>query len=374
MKQILGILNNILSILKSVVGFLFKDLKHILITVGIFLVIVICIFGSIANKKAEQEELARQQAEQEEQARLQAEALAALENVNPEDDVTGSDKQLKLAQEGLRLAYGEVPEGYIWDYDGSLLSLGDKGMTAEEVLYAYLNGLRTLDISMAQKYSRYSNVVNTYSSYFDSQDRYSQDYFDSFLRNMYKEVLLSMQVKGVEDISVFAENKQVFTVKLNLLDLSSKDFWLEDKYDIYNNLYIYSADEDDDAKSETYLYNYVLDYYRSNDAVTKDILVNITVERYPDLDTGWLVSIDKDIDDACIYSDGNLMVNYILQCFIDEGRDYVQNIRESELQKQEEETSTEDEETTTDTTQAEGTETDNEDSTLEDLIQGNKEE
>ena len=244
------------------------------------------------------------------------------------------DAYLLAEQPKLISKYGKLPDGYIWDYDGELLSLGDRSMTAEEVLYAYLNGIRTLDLSMAQKYSRKSSVVKAYENYFNSQDK-DLDYKDSFMRNMYKEVMLSIEPIEVVDNAVFAENKQVFTIKIKLLDLTDKDFWENDKLDIYNNLFVYSKDESDNTKGDIYLYDYVLGHYRSDKAKTREVTVDVTLEKYPDLKTGWLVSIDTDIDNLCKYSDGNIMVNYIQEMFDSEGFDYIFEQREQESLKNE---------------------------------------
>lgn len=240
------------------------------------------------------------------------------------------DQEILIKQDQLIQKYGKVPDGFLWDLDGSLVSLGEPDMTAEEVLYAYLNGIRTLDFSSAQKFSRGSKVINRYSGFFDTSDAMSASYVDSFYRNMYTQVLKSIQVKGVESAAVFAANRQVFTVQLEMLDLSSKDFWEEDKYDIYNTLYIYSGDEDDAVKSEQYVYNYVMDYYKSPTAVKKNVTVNITVEKYARLGTGWLVTIDKDVDDYCYYTDGNVVSKYILRSYQEEGREYIKQIRDEE--------------------------------------------
>src|SRR5699024_3000725 len=144
-----------------------------------------------------------------------------------EGDTEVTDNLLLQMQDDLIKTYGQVPDGYIWDIDGELLSLGDKSMTAEDVVYSYLNGLRTLDFSTVQKYSRSSIVVDTYEWYISETDK-NTDYTDQFLRNMYREALLSMQVEGIENSTVFAENKQVFSVKVNMLDLTDKDFWYDD--------------------------------------------------------------------------------------------------------------------------------------------------
>lgn len=240
------------------------------------------------------------------------------------EDKTGSsnseDSILMRQQPELIAKYGNLPEGYLWDLDGTLLSQGDKSMSAEEVLYAYINGLKSLDFSMAQKYSRNSRVVETYSGYFDSMNT-NTDYSDAFYRNMYKQALLSIQVLGIESNSIFADNKQVFTVRVQMLDLTDKTFWAKDKYYIYQSLRVYS--EEDSTKADLFLYDYILNYYKSKEAATREVTFDITLEKYIDLDTGWLVSIDTDIDNACKYSDGTPVIRYIKEMYNSEGRDLI---------------------------------------------------
>lgn len=234
-----------------------------------------------------------------------------------------TDSLLLQMQDDLIKTYGQVPDGYIWDIDGTLLSLGDPDMTAEEVVYAYLNGLRTLDISSAQRYSRDSMVISTYESYFNETNR-NTDYTDQFLRNMYREALLSMEIEGIENASVFAENMQVFTVRVKMLDLTLKDFWFDDKMEIYRNLRVYDSDQNDSTRAEMYLYDYISNYYSSDNAAMRETTFDLTVQRYPDLNTGWLVSIDTDIDSACRYADGTLVVSYINEMYRDEGLDLLE--------------------------------------------------
>lgn len=278
------------------------------IGVGI-LVIVLIIVGSVDNynKQKEKEEIDKYTQEQ-------LEIAGANQN--------SDDSLLMQMQPDLIKSYGELPDGYIWNLDGTLLSLGDKTMSAEEVVYAYLNGLKSLDFSSVQKFSRDSVVVNTYENYFTELNK-STDYNDSFVRNIYRESLLSMQIDGIVNTSVFAENKQVFTVKVNMLDLTKKDFWLDDKEEIYKNLKIYSSDQSDSTKAEIYLYDYISRFYASGEADRRDVTFDITLQKYPDLDTGWLVSIDTDIDSACRYADGKLVVSYINEQFGKEGLDYL---------------------------------------------------
>lgn len=299
-----------------------KKIWLAVIGVGI-LVIVFIIVGSVDNynKQKEKEEIDRYTQEQ-------LEIAGANQN--------SDDSLLMQMQPDLIKSYGKLPDGYIWNLDGTLLSLGDKSMSAEEVVYTYLNGLKSLDFSSVQKFSRDSVVVNTYENYFTELNK-STDYNDSFIRNIYRESLLSMQIDGIVNTSVFAENKQVFTVKVNMLDLTKKDFWLNDKEEIYKNLKIYSSDQSDSTKAEIYLYDYISRFYASGEADRRDVTFDITLQKYPDLDTGWLVSIDTDIDSACRYADGKLVVSYINEQFGKEGLDYLDALEATKETKNSEE-------------------------------------
>lgn len=262
----------------------------------------------------------------------QEEADKLTEQLLQEAKESGEDTPDSLVmqmQDDLVKNYGKVPEGYVWDIDGSLLSLGDKSMTAEEVVYAYFRGLQSLDMSSVQKFSRDSLVVDSYEGYFSETNK-NTDYTDQFLRNMYRSCLLSIQLDGIENSTNFAENKMVFTVNAKMLDLTQKDFWKADKLEIYKNLRVYDADESDSTRADIYLYDYISNYYGSGDAELRDVSFDITVQRYPDLDTGWLVSVDTDIDSACRYADGKLVVSYIHELYRDEGVDYINKFDKSE--------------------------------------------
>lgn len=299
--------------------------KKVLISIALVLFAVIFMVSGFVSKK-------KQEKIEEENRKWKEEQMKLLE----ESEGKVSDNMLLNMQNDLIRSYGKLPDGYIWDIDGTLLSKGDADMSAEDVVYAYLNGLRTLDMSMVQKYSRGSVVMNTYEGYF-SENKKNTDYTDQFMRNMYREALLSMEIKGIDNASVFAENKQVFTVTVNMLDLTNKSFWEDDKMDIYQTLDIYSSEEADSAKSDIYLYDYILQYYKSDDAIKRDVQFDLTVQRYPDLETGWLVSIDTDVDLACRYADGKLVVSYIKDMYIKEGLDMIEEIREAEMQAASEE-------------------------------------
>lgn len=219
--------------------------------------------------------------------------------------------------------YGNLPEGFIWDYDGTVISLGNKDLTAEETMYSFLNGIRTLDFSSAQRYSRNSFVVERYNNFYNVSESKSSSYEENFYRNMYTLVLMSMQTHRVTNTATFANEKQVFTVELEIIDLSDKDFWKDDEYTIYKNLYIYEQDEVDDSKSEQYIYDYILNHYKEDDVKKKVITVNLSVEKDATLDTGWLVTIDKDIDNYCYYKDGVSVNKYIMYQYRNVGREQI---------------------------------------------------
>ena len=98
------------------------------------------------------------------------------------------------------------------------------------------------------------------------------------------------------------------------------------KVDIYKNLRVYGTDQKDSTKSDMYLYDYINKYYESEGALRRTVRFDITLQKYPDLNTGWLISIDTDVDSACKYADGTLVVNYIKQMYAKEGVKMLQEL------------------------------------------------
>jgi hypothetical protein len=188
-------------------------------------------------------------------------------------------------------------------------------MTAEEVVYAYLQALSKLDIDAASKYSRKASTVSQYSKYYDSTSYTS--YSDQFNRNMYAAVLKSIQIDKVESTSTFSANKQVFTVSATIIDLTNKDFWLNDRQEVFETLYTYGVDESDSTKADQYLYEYILSYFDSDVAITRTVTFDLTLEKLTDFNTGWLVTGDGDLNNACIYKDGTTVLTYIKEQYYD---------------------------------------------------------
>lgn len=241
----------------------------------------------------------------------------------------GLDTLLMEQQPTLREKYGTPKEGFIWDVDGTLLSLGDPNLAPDEVVYTYLRALNTLDFSTAEWVSRRASVVTSYGDYFDRNTSDTVDYKDQFNRDTYKQALLSLQVMSVDRAANFSANKQVYTVKGKMLDFTNKEFWLKDRDAILSKLHSFSKSEGDKTKAELYLYQYVTKAYQDTiDALQqgtdspsgvplREVSFDITVQRYPAQNSGWLVSIDKDLDLLCKYSDGNNIVTYIMDEYKD---------------------------------------------------------
>lgn len=297
--------------------------KHkVKIAIGVFVLFIFAMLSANVSRYRQekaQEELEAQNTTTDSGMVSTTDADGNVVKVTPTPEIEYGDNEIEYLitrQDELSRRYGDLPDGFIWNTDGVLLSVGDPNKTAEESLYAYLNAVSSLDISTIQRYSRNSYVVNRYSRYFDSSD-YEPTYSNQFLRNMYRECMLSLQVDQVLSSSVFAQNRIVFSIQAQILDLTSKDFWLDDKDKIYDDLHIYSL-ESDSTKASMYLYDYILNYYRSDKAQLRTVVFDITMERYSDVNSGWLVSIDSDIDDACVYRDGKLVVNYITDMYNNE--------------------------------------------------------
>lgn len=274
--------------------------------IGVVLLIVLMV---AANNHAKQKQLEQQKAET---------AKIAKDNEVQDKDrsyVEGTDAYLMSMQPELRKSFGTPPKGFIWDLNGKGISLGDKSKSSEDVLYSYIRALSTLDLATAQKYSRDAKVVETYNDYFSKANANQADYQEQFMRNMYKLALTSMEITGVESSSKFASNKSVYTVTISMLDLTAKDFWESDRESLFKKLSGYESKENDSTKLEIFIYDYILNYYKTPTAVKRTVSMDITLERYPDIDSGWLVSIDKDIDDAARYNNGTLVTNYITEQF-----------------------------------------------------------
>ena len=267
--------------------------KAILFGVVVLIVLIIC----ANNSKKQKEEEARQR---EAEAQAAADALAS-QNSGEELDI---DAQLQASYTEM---YGEAPDGFIWNADGTLSAISNNNITAEDTAYYFLRGLSTLDFSTAEKYSNNSSVITTYNGYYNTIS--SQNYYTQFLRKMYKQALLSIEINEVKDSVVFADGSRIITFSINILDLSNKTFWEKDKDRIFNDLYDFNQTESDGTKADQYLYDYALNYYESETASKKTATIDLRLEKQKD--GGWLVVDDKDLSMLCSYEYGVNITEYI---------------------------------------------------------------
>lgn len=225
-------------------------------------------------------------------------------------DVDGTDELLIQQQPSLTQRYGKAPDNFIWDTDGSLLSLGDRTLAPEDVLYTYLRSLSTLDFDVVHMFSKRSTVYNTYSGYFE-QTSARTDAREKYNRDIYRLMLSTMQIGEVKSSSRFSDNRRVYTVSAKILDLTDKSFWKKDRDSLMDTLYTFGKTEEDQNKADEYLYNYVLGYYSGSDSSYRDVSFDITLTKSVPLNSGWLVSIDNDLNNLLQNRDGVQVVQSI---------------------------------------------------------------
>lgn len=224
------------------------------------------------------------------------------------EQVTLSESELQ--QQELIKLYGEPPAGFRWSTSGELIALGDNTKTPEDVGYSYIKALAQLEFATASKYSSTASIPDNYNAMYKNQ--VSQG-ITQFTRSLYKEVLLSIEVNEVESVAIFDNGRYIITFNLNILDLTDKEFWLKDMDTIYNNLYSYTAGEGDTSKANQYLYDYLLDYYSSDDAKKREVSVDIVIDKVTN--GGYLVSSDIDLDSLCRYQNGAVVSDFVWQCY-----------------------------------------------------------
>ena len=283
---------------------LFKSLstKTKMIIGGIVLLIILIICANVSAKNKE-EEARRRQAEAE---------AAALANANAYQTPDEIDMNAEL-QKAYTESFGVAPEGFIWNADGTLQAISNNNITAEDTAYYFMRGLSTLDFSVAEKYSDTSTVVDTYNNYYNISS--SQNYYTQFLRKMYKQCLLSIEINEVLDSAVFADGSRIITFSVNILDLTNKDFWKKDEETIYGSLYAYDQTESDGVKADQYIYDYALGYYSSENAKKRTVQVDLRLEKQKD--GGWLVVDDNDLNMICSYEYGVNITEYVKRSYED---------------------------------------------------------
>lgn len=291
----------------------------------VLIIIILAVFALVIASKhraeTKQKELDAEQAMQEQMEEMEAEE-EDMEEGTDEDNLM-SEKEIEYQEEQAELEeeYGTPPEGFRLDVDGELVPLSDSNMSAEDVLYAYLRGVSTLSFADVQKYSYKSHVVRQYNNYYDKDNETSYD--TEFKRTLYKDMLLSLEVEGASDTAVFADKKYIITASVKCLDLTDKQFWVDKSDEIFQNLYTYRKMEDDGTKANQYLYDFVRNYYESGNAKTVVKSIDFILERGEK--GGWLVTDDSALDRVCQYTDGELVIDYIKNCYDDWYNDMLNN-------------------------------------------------
>lgn len=280
--------------------------KHFMVIGGI--VLVIGVF-SLSNHLKEQQKA--------DEAKKKAQEAAEEYQKNHNQGTEFEYDYDSALQANLKKKYGEPPEGFRWTVTGELEAIGSDTMTAEDVLYTYLRSLSMLDFYTAQEYSEESNVVSTYQDYYENYG--IEDYYDDFLRKQYKYALTTLEILQIGDTAVFADGTENVTVKLNMIDLTNKDFWLKDKNELFDKLYEYNVYQDDETKAEQYLYDYIYKVYEAGSLPKKEKDVEIVLGKSSG--GGWLVTNDKELDAALGYDWGTDIAKFIL----DEYQDYELN-------------------------------------------------
>lgn len=285
----------------------FKVSKKALIIIGVILVVLV-VASTISSNNAKNEAKKRNEqikAEREAQEQKEAETSSSTANLS----------RAELEQQAFIEEWGQPPEGFRWNRKGELVAVSSDDLTSEEVVWSYLRALSILDFSTVQKYSLNSVVESAYEGYFDTSDIGNASYYSQFLRKAYKFTLTSIEVDNVGNTAVFADGSAIVTVKLKLLDLTNKDFWLEDKDTIFNNLKNMYITEDDSTKAQQYLYDYIYSAYEGGRVGKRDITIELKLDKV-NLG-GWLVSDDTDLYSAVSYEDGTNITEYILEEYTD---------------------------------------------------------
>ena len=277
------------------------------------IILIVVIVAAFVGASVLKDYSKKQKALEESRIRQEEQAKLAAAQADTEVEVFDYDAEL---QKSLVEKFGNPPEGFEWDVVGNLVPLANnEDMTAEDVVYAFVRSLSMLDFSTAQRYSSDSQVVETYSAYYGDVTNEVVDYYSNFLRKQYKYALTTLEIIGVQDTAIFADGTETVTLKVNVLDLTDKDFWRDDTEEIFNNMWTYSKTENDSTKMEQYLYDYVYSAYEDGKVGKVEKTIEIVLSK--ENGTGWLVTGDGELNALLSYEWGNDVVEYIQQEYSD---------------------------------------------------------
>lgn len=282
----------------KVAGFTFGVVHFVIVGVLILVIIISSLVKSAKEKKEVDAELARVQQEL---------------NSHKTTDTGVVDIHSQIQQQ-LSEQYGQAPEGFEWDYTGNLVALGnDDDSSCEDVVYMFMRALSILDFSTAEKYSSGSKVVSEYKHYYSDVANSITDYYSNFLRKQFKKSITSIEVTSISDKAVFSDGSEYVTLNLNVLDLTDKDFWLNDKDTLYSTMRTYKETETDDTKMKQYVYDYIYSKYEDGTIGKHPITVELVVKKQNG--GGWLVSGDGELNSNLEYENGVNTAEYIISNF-----------------------------------------------------------
>lgn len=278
---------------------LLKNKKLVGIIGGVLAFIIILVGVRSYNTSKKEKEAAEKAAQEAQQTDVTKVDLKSLSDFDKE--------QVRWIER-----YGNPPKGFRWKDDGTLQALGDPNLKDTDVAYTYIRALSTLDIATAQKYSNKTNVITSLNRYYSTEADFTYD--ENFKKDMFKQVLLSIKPVKITNVANFANFRNAITMKIEVTDLSNKDFWKKDSTEIFKNLKEYKKTEQDTTKAKNYLYKYILEYYKSEKPAKHEVEINLVLDQ-DKTSGGWIVVKDKDLDNLAKYADGELVVNNILASY-----------------------------------------------------------
>ena len=150
--------------------------KKTLLIVGIAIVVLFVIIKYNSYKK-----------QQELEQRMLAQTAQGVVDVVQEDTVLSLEEQI---QQQLRSIYGIPPEGFQWDYQGNLVPLSTlEDMTAEDIVYTYLQSVHTMNFAEAQRVASKSTIIETFEDYYSDISNALVNEKDMFNRSIFRMAL-----------------------------------------------------------------------------------------------------------------------------------------------------------------------------------------
>ncbi len=270
--------------------------KKTLVIVGIVLLVLFVIIKF--NQAKKQKEL---------EERMLAQSAIGIEDMQEQGTYLSLDEQIQMQ---LREKYGIPPEGFQWDYQGNLVPIASiEDMSAEDIVYTYLQSVHVMDFATAQRVAAKSTIITMVDDYYSDVSNALVTTSDLFKRKLIKLTLDKMTIEGISNTIVQADGTYIFTVDINCLDLTNKDFWRNDALDLYQSMYVFDKTETDSTKKEQFVYDYIYEQYSKDACGYKTSSVDIMVGKANA--GGYLVTDDTSLRKLLLYEDGVDVASYI---------------------------------------------------------------